>query len=173
MFDHRIPLRFSILTSISILALWGLIPVTPAQEATMEDRCRQEVVELHQFFTQWFNGELTNDDASFARLAKALGPDFEIIGPDAHRLGQEAVLGAIRSGHGGRAEGGFAIEVKNVQSRSVGGGLVLVTYEEHQTRAGQVRAWQSSALFRDLPGNPNDVQWIHVQETYLPGLGGS
>ncbi len=138
----------------------------------MEDRCRREVVELHRFFQQWFNAELADDDASFHRFEGVLTDDFEIIGPTGNRTDRDAVLPALRSGHGRSAGEPFSIEIRNLRSRTVGDGLVLVTYEEHQTTGEEHRGWLSSALFRAREGRPNGVEWLHVQETYLPAPGG-
>ncbi len=138
----------------------------------MEDRCRLEVVELHRFFQDWFNAELPDDDASFDRFDGVLAEDFEIIGPNGSRTERAALIPALRSGHGRSAGEPFTIEVRGVRSRTVGDGLVLVTYEEHQRTGEEYRGWQSSALFRAREGLPNGVEWLHVHETYLPGLGG-
>ncbi len=65
-----------------------------------------------------------------------------------------------------------AAVARGVRSRTVGDGLVLVTYEEHQTTGGEHEGWLSSALFRAREGRPNGVEWLHMQETYLPPAGG-
>ncbi len=139
-----------------------------AEEVTMEDRCRLEVIELHRFFQDWFNAELPDDPASFNRFEQVLAEDFEIIAPSGYLTEREAVLAAVHSGHGRDAKGHRTIEVKNVRSRTVGDGLILVTYEEHQTASDGHKGWQSSALFRAREGHPNGVEWLHVHETYLP-----
>ena len=149
----------------------GVAVAATEGDRTMEDRCRQEVVELHRFFHDWFNAELADDAASFARLDGVLAADFEIIGPEGRRVERAALIPALRGGHGRHVGTSFAIEVRNVRSRRVGDGMVLVTYEEHQTSAREPRSWLSSALFRDRAGNPNGVEWVHVQETYLPADG--
>lgn len=162
-------LVFSSLVPIWFLALTASAQVARQEDpSTMEDHCRQQVVELHRFFQDWFNAELPPSDEAFARFDRALAEDFQIIGPEGHLVSRERVLGAVRDGHGGRREGGFAIEVKNIVSRTVGEGMVLVTYEEHQTHDGTHRGWLSSALFRADESRPGGVAWVHVHETYLP-----
>ena len=156
---------------IAVLLIGGTL-AAHAEEVTMEDRCRREVVELHRFFQDWFNAELPDDDASFHRFDGVLAEDFEIIGPTGNRTERVGLIPALRSGHGRSAGESFAIEVRKVRSRAVADGLVLVTYEEHQTTGDQHRGWVSSALFRARQGRPNGVEWLHVHETYLPGLGG-
>ena len=157
--------------SLIAAVLIGGTLTAPAEEVTMEDRCHREVVELHRFFQDWFNSDLPDDDASFHRFDGVLADDFEIIGPTGNRTERAAVIPSLRSGHGRSIGASFAIEIRNVRSRTVADGLVLVTYEEHQTTGDEHRAWLSSALFRARQGRPNGVEWLHVHETYLPGLG--
>ena len=163
--------RFKHFVAAALIVLSGPL-AAGAEEVSMEDRCRREVVELHRFFQDWFNAELANDAASYARFDGVLAEDFEIIGPTGNRTERAAVVGAVRSVHGRSVEQPVAIEVRDVRSRTVGDGLVLVTYEEHQTLGDTHRGWLSSALFRAREGRPNGVEWLHVQETYLPGLSG-
>ncbi len=110
---------------------------------------------------------MPDDAASFNRFDGVLAEDFEIIGPTGNLTERAAVILALRSGHGRSAGESFTIEVRDVRSRTVGGGLVLVTYEEHQTTGEEHRGWLSSALFRARQGHPNRVEWLHVHETYL------
>ncbi len=153
--------------AIAFVALSGAL-AAGAEEVTMEDRCRREVVELHRFFQDWFNAELPDDAAGFARFEGVLADDFEIISPTGYLVERAAVLAAVRAGHGRSGEESFMIEVREVRGRTVGEGMVLVTYEEHQTTGGEHVGWLSSALFRPREGLPNGVEWVHVQETYLP-----
>jgi hypothetical protein len=49
------------------------------------------------------------------------------------------------------------------------GGLVLATYEEWQRQAdGSGSGRLSSVVFRQQPGTPNGLLWLHVHETWLP-----
>ncbi len=165
-----VPPRFAQYAAVTLIVLSSPLAAA-AEEVPMEDRCRREVVELHRFFQDWFNAEVPDDAAGFARFEQVLAEDFEIISPTGHRVDRVAVLAAVRSGHGRSGDQSFSIEVGDVRSRAVGEGLVLVTYEEHQTTGGEHEGWLSSALFRAREGHPNGVEWLHVQETYLPVLG--
>ena len=159
--------RFVYSIAAALLAL-ASAPTIGAEEVTMEDRCRREVLELHRFFQDWYNADRPGDAASFGRFEQVLAADFEIVGPNGRLTERDAVLAAVRSGHGRDPERSFAIEIRNLRSRPVAEGLALVTYEEHQTSSGEHKGWQSSALFRVRDGLPNGVEWLHVHETYLP-----
>ena len=51
--------------------------------------------------------------------------------------------------------------------RSVSDKLALATYVEWQEVEGQTNSRLSTALFRGKVGTPNNVEWLHVHETWL------
>lgn len=139
----------------------------------MIDACRREIEELHAFFEGWFEGTLPDDEATFARVADALGDDFELISPDGRRRDRGAILASIRAGHGdhGGAGKGFRIEIGDVRPRLVSGDMALVTYEERQTVDGSENVRLGSAWFRSAADAPRGVRWVHLHETALRGPG--
>lgn len=161
---------------IALLALTALVIAwTPKnhgdddwKELSLEDRCREEVLDLHQFFADWFNAELANDETTFERLTQALAEDFEIIGPDGRLTTRRDLLPILARSHGGRQELDFSIEIKRPKARKISDELCLVTYEEWQSSNQGNRAWRSTALLRRQDDAPGGVVWLHVHETYLP-----
>lgn len=131
----------------------------------MIDACQREVVGLHEFFVEWFTGQIENSDEAFDRVARALGSEFVLIGPDGRGRGREVVLASIRGQYGRRAD--FTIEIRNFQPRLLEGGLAVVVYEEHQVVGGKANARISSAVFRGSGTAPEKVAWIHLHETAL------
>lgn len=143
------------------------LPVHAGEEiVTMEDRCRREVLELHQFFADWFNARLRDDEASFARFSKVMDEGFEIIGPDGKLTARQPLLEGLRAAHGKRP--GISIEIREPRAHTVGEGLCLATYQEWQSTAETTRGWISTALMRRDDDAPNGVVWLRVHETYLP-----
>ena len=60
--------------SLALIALWGVSVGAGAEEVTMEDRCKSEVIELHRFFQDWFNAEFYEkpwDNLYVSRIDKA------------------------------------------------------------------------------------------------------
>ncbi len=129
----------------------------------MRRRCEQEVVELHQFFEDWFCGRV--DD--FARAEAALSEDFTLVSPRGTTTSRDALLDHIKSNHGGRAEQNFSIRIENFELRHVEFGLAVVTYEEWQTLDEREAGRVSSAVMRVDANAPCGVRWIHLQETFL------
>ncbi len=147
---------------IALLIVFGHNPA----EDSMQEQIAQEVTELHQFFQDWFNDELAENDTAFSRFAQVMAPQFEIVGPDGNTTAREKLLPLLRGLHASRVEQSFRIEVKNIRSRSLGSGLYLVSYEEWQYTGDKTRNWQSSVIMRSSEGKPNGLVWEHVHETY-------
>lgn len=131
----------------------------------MDDAGRREVEELHRFFEDWFSGRCEATDAAFARFERVLADDFEIVTPDGAVLDRTTILDAVRGGHG---SGPMRIWIEKYRARSTDGGLHLATYEEWQTRDDVTRGRLSTVLFRAGPGGDDEMQWVHVHETWLP-----
>jgi hypothetical protein len=139
-----------------------------SKEPRLEDRCRQEVLDLHQFFADWFNAEVEIEERIFARLTSSLAKDFEIIGPDGRLTRREDLVPILYRGHGSRQDWDFSIEIRHPTARKISRELCIVTYEEWQSSNQGDRAWRSTALLRRQDDAPGGVVWLHVHETYLP-----
>jgi hypothetical protein len=124
-----------------------------------------EINQLHQFFQDWFNGELTPSDEIFHRCEKVLAPNFIMVQPDGHIIQHDALLKNLRKAHQSRSD--FRIWIENVQIHFSVGNVFLATYQEWQESNGDVSARQSSALFLKSNSTPNGVLWLHVHETRI------
>jgi hypothetical protein len=138
------------------------------ESAAMDDACKKEVIELHQFFEGWNLGKLARTEERFRRFSEATASDFEIISPGGTSLSRAEILDRVREGHRSRHGTDFRIWIENFQSRALGDGLMLVTYEEWQSQGGKDVGRVSTAVFRRESGTPNGVIWLHVHETWLP-----
>ncbi|MCR9247402.1 MAG: DUF1080 domain-containing protein [bacterium] len=138
-------------------------------EPELTTRCAREIVELHQFFEDWFAGRIPANDETFARFADVLHPEFHIVGTSGKVLDRAAILEFVRRGHG-RSAGAATpsvIEVRNVQWRSSLDGGHVLTYEEWQGQGHADSGRTSTVLFRRDPAAPNGLRWLHVHETRL------
>lgn len=162
----RVEHRFHDITSdIVLLVFFSKAPakgaaVRPRRGLTMQDRCKQEIVELHAFFQNWFRG----GEVEFSRFESVLAPGFEIIPPSGARLDRAAILTGVKSGRGRDPKS--KIRIENVAVRPIGDGMAVATYEEWVEKDGEERGRLSSAVFRANHETPNGVEWVHVQETW-------
>ena len=136
----------------------------------MIHHCEDEIVELHDFFERWFNGDLEDSPETFARLSDVLSERFQMISPGGDKLERRQVLEGVRRQHGSHraAPHPFRIEIRNLEHRYRDAGVVLMTYEEWQEVDGTVRGRTSSALFREREDTPFGVEWLHLHETWIP-----
>jgi hypothetical protein len=131
----------------------------------MKARCEKEIVDLHQFFQDWFTGTLPATEENFERVVGVLNDDFVLIGPDGKLTELRPLLEWLRHGHGARPV--MRLWVKNVHLRWQQGEIGLATYEEWQETDRGPTARLSTALFQEKPGTPNGLVWRHVHETWL------
>lgn len=138
----------------------------------MIERCEAEVLDLHRFFERWFRGEV--DSEGLSRLGDVLSERFLMISPTGERIERRPLLAALRERHGSHRGPGhsYRIEIRNLEGRHRDGPVALLCYEEWQTideKPPQGRI--STALLREREGTPHGVEWLHLQETWLPGGG--
>jgi hypothetical protein len=129
------------------------------------ERAGAEVVALHRFFVEWYN-ERSAPTSNFSRFEGAMGQGFHMIAPDGRILNRAAVIDYVRANRGGAA-GDFKIDIEDIRPCWEGGGTIVVTYVEAQSRAGKHSRRRASALFTTNPSAPGGVEWRHLHETWL------
>ncbi len=102
----------------------------------IESNCRKEVVELHEFFQQWFTGELPQTEEALDRFVSVVAEGFHIVSPAGRIKQRDKILDAVRAGYRSSA---IKIWIKNHTHRLTIGDVALVTYEEWQTSGDETR----------------------------------
>lgn len=133
--------------------------------------CEQEVIGLHRFFEAWFRGEFADRERGFRRFAEVMDPGFAIVSPRGMSTQLDALSEGLRGAYG-TWEPGWSIEVRDVAVRHLHADVVLVTYVEAQHVRGKDTARLSSAWLRQDESTPNGMRWLHVHETWMPGMAG-
>lgn len=132
------------------------------------DKYEREIIELHQFFVDWFKGDLPKNESGFARFSVVTSPDFAIITPDGRRYTYEQITSSIYDSHANRAM--MRITIKAVNHHATHGDIHIVEYEEWQdTDPNQPTARLSTVIFKDDVSTPNGLRWLHVHETWKEG----
>ena len=131
----------------------------------MESTCRKEIIELHQFFEDWFTGHLPKTEAAFSRMDEVMGKEFIIIMPQGRKVKRAPLLKGLYDAHG--AQPGIRIWIENVQLHAADRPLVVAEYEEWQQTDGAPVSRYSTAVFREKEHTPNGLEWVHVHETWF------
>ncbi len=133
----------------------------------MEEDCKTEIVELHQFFQDWFNAAIPNGDESFARLDDALAGSFELIGPDGKVFERDGLVAGLRSAYAKWQDNPGRIWIENIRSLHNEGNLYLFGYEEWQEVDGETAVRLSTVLFGLDHRAPRGVSWLHLHEVWM------
>lgn len=120
-----------------------------------------EVVRLHDFFVEWFEGS-TSD--GFAAFDDAMGSDFYLVTPDGTLRSRMDIVEAVRSAGG---SGPVAIWIEAPAVHSVSGDVIVGTYEEHQRREDMQSSRRSTAVLRRDRAAPAGWTWLTVHETWI------
>jgi len=131
----------------------------------MITRIENEIFELHQFFQDWYNNQITPTEANFARCANVLAPDFTIIFPSGDKVSYQPLLNELWKAH--NSHSGMRIWIENTQVLHQSGDLILATYEEWQEIENKVTTRLSTVLFQEDQSTPNRLKWLHVHETWI------
>ncbi len=125
----------------------------------------KEIVALHEFFQQWYRGELKPSD--FARFEQALAPDFQIITPNGKLLSRADIVAAVRQQRG--SDPAATLEIRNVELVAADTDIAVFRYEEWQGSAEiSARGRLSTVVFRRRDDAGHGLIWRQVQETWLP-----
>ena len=124
-----------------------------------------EVERLHQFFQDWFNGQLEQSDSGLAPFANALAEDFHMVTPKGQVVDRAGTLETVREFYGSWHDDRIWIE--NFIFRCQCGQVAVANYEEWQNIAGNVTRRISTAIFQVPVGGDGHLHWLHVHETLL------
>ncbi|WP_299477769.1 hypothetical protein [uncultured Roseibium sp.] len=133
--------------------------------STLLDDIRNEIVDAHDFFVQWFTGTIARDQLEPCLLAR-FDRDVTFISPEGQVYRYDALKEMFENGYGSNTD--FRIEIRDVFVRHGSGDMVLATYTE----------WQAGAFASNLPNNARvtsavlqpgpPFKWLHIHETWLP-----
>lgn len=134
-------------------------------DPTLESQVRQDIVELHEFFVGWYNGELPHS-AYASEFEARLDPAFTIVMPSGVELDLPSLSVAMKASLGQKP--GFRIEIRNVRLKHVAGTTVVATYEEWQRNSGNEPGRGSGRFSTVVMERVDSLKWLHVHETWLP-----
>lgn len=125
----------------------------------------KEIVDLHDFFTEWFNGTVERDQLE-PRFLSRLHKDIQFIPPEGLVMAAHVIREGFNRGYGTNPN--FRSHIRDVDIRYFRGDLVLATYTEWQTGATMSADANNARRTSVLVEMTDPVTWLHIQETWLP-----
>lgn len=123
----------------------------------------KEIIRLHVFFEDWFNGTIDLSDETFRQFADSMAPSFSIVAPSGAHLSRHQILESVYGAYNKRP--GTRISIANPRVVYHADGHLLAMYEEWQNDQGIEKGRLSSVLFKI---DQDQLIWLHVHETWLP-----
>jgi len=122
----------------------------------------KEIEELHTFFEAWFLGAET----SLHRAEVAFAPGFTFAGPDGTEHDRGGVIEMLREGRAHTND--LRIITSDHHLVVETDGVLVCTYVEHHHLGTRQTHRLTTAVFVPEQSAPNGLQWLRVQETWLP-----
>lgn len=149
-----------------LAALATAVAAAAQAESPPAPAWQTEARQLHDFFRDWYRGDIADTDENYARLADVLADDFQLITSGGFAVDRELMLQMMRGEHGTKPD--IEMRTDNYRLRVEEGDLILFTYQEHGEAGGLAKSTLISVLMRRNPAAPNGVEWVHLHEVALP-----
>lgn len=122
---------------------------------------KTEIVELHQFFEDYFLGRV--DD--LARVDQALADDFTIVGPNGVESSRAETVEDITGAHAHTRS--LSITVTEPRLLLETDEVVVASYIENHQLSDRTNHRLSTVVFCKDSAGPNGLRWQRVHETWV------
>lgn len=127
-----------------------------------EQDITKEISELHEFFQNWFNGIIPQDE--FKRFTAVMDESFQMISPQGELIERSVLVSSLEKSYGKNSN--IRISVTNTVIHEISPDNYLATYHEIQHHSDETTTRISSALFQRNEKLINNYTWLHVHETW-------
>ena len=138
-----------------------------AETPALVEAVRKEVLSLHRFLENWYNGKVENSDRQLERFAGVLAPGFQAIVPGGTVKNPGIAVDALHRGHGlWRGTDGKLgkLRIENLEVRFRTSAAVVVSYDEWHEFHGSRRGFRSTAVLQ-LHWGQAGVEWLHIHRS--------
>lgn len=126
---------------------------------------RNEVESLHEFFCDWFTGQLPEEEFERQFLSR-FSSDLVFIPPAGNLLGLDDLSASVRAGYASNPD--FRIQIRNVTVCREFDGHLIATYEEWQRNALASKPANNGRIASVVFTKGQSLKWLHIHETWLP-----
>lgn len=159
-------------------------PPTADQPLSIVERCAKEVIDLHQYFQDWFRGDIPNSPENQQRFSNSFDRQCELVTPNGQIDGftdiNQRFLAAYKKFPDAKIwTSGFVpilvsddrVLVKYKEWRQIDGVTNLRVTTCLFTRDDGLKEGASEGVSEGLAHSaPNGVKWFYIHETWLSSL---
>jgi hypothetical protein len=130
--------------------------------------CEKEVVRLHRFLEEWFNGQVENSEEQLSRFSDALHPGFETISPKGKASNPALATSELRGAYGlwrSQDAGPGKLRIENFELRYRTGHAAVVSYDEMHQSHGRRRSFKVTAVLQLRWGQAEGIEWMHLHRS--------
>jgi len=137
----------------------------------LEQKIKQEIIDLHDLFVDWFTGKSDKTDLEH-KLAPRFCKETIFISTKGKSVNYDSLMMMFKEGYGKRSPD-FKIAISDVEVLQEVGDYVLSTYIEWQTNdpdpqaSGNYNARKTTVLISKHK-SLQTPKWLHIHETMLP-----
>lgn len=128
-------------------------------------QARNEIESLHEFFCEWFGGNLAESEFE-EQFVSRFSSEVLFIPPAGNFLGLDDLVPMLRAGYGSNPE--FRIQIREVTIHRQFDGFILASYEEWQRNALSSQPPNNGRISTVLFAAGKQLKWHYVHETWLP-----
>ena len=133
---------------------------------TTAERFANEVVDLHRFFQDWFNGAVPKSEKVFRRVEVAWPEPFTLVDPKNGIHASASLLRDTFNLHGAFPE--LRIQIRALAISEIPDTLVAVArYEEWHVDENETEGRMCSATLLRQSEASAEVRWVHIHESKL------
>eukprot|EP00252_Welwitschia_mirabilis_P019289 TRINITY_DN4417_c0_g1_i1.p1 TRINITY_DN4417_c0_g1~~TRINITY_DN4417_c0_g1_i1.p1 ORF type:complete len:418 (+),score=92.95 TRINITY_DN4417_c0_g1_i1:468-1721(+) len=128
-----------------------------------------EIVEFHLLRERWLRAEVENSDEEFKRLKSAVDPNCFLVHPWGMLENFLSVIDALRKSYGEQKDSRFCTWIDKIIPKRIATDVWLVTFQRWDCTGTERRCYVTTALLKELHGDPNTFSWLHVHESLIDG----
>jgi len=133
----------------------------------LEQKIKQEVIDLHDLFVQWFTGKFDKIDLK-NKLASYFHKDVTFITTQGESINYKKLITMFDRGYG--INPSLRIVISDVEILQEIGDCILANYIEWQTNDPKPHISGNYSIRKTtlLISNKAPFKWLHIHETMMP-----
>lgn len=124
---------------------------------------KQEIISLHAFFTDWYNGVIESDELN--TIFDQFDDDFTITFPDGSVHSKSDLLSLLKADYG--SDENHLIEIRDISIEPASDGYFNASYQEWQYSRGDDTPYLKLQTEAVLMTQGGSLKWVSIFEQVI------